>query len=611
MLRRRVTDDVVSITTQNIDTGGTTNVVTVTLKEKDVPSPAKSQRLVEHHHDPLTFNHKPHHYTQCVSHQADEQEDEKGGEREEEIDQEQEHDELESHDYDEGWNSDTPSVIQSDTQSDNYGDVDYENEEDEEDEEDIESSAAVEAGEQSSFQEYNQDGLDSDNSDELQVTREQKYPRQHTSVYQQMPTHHRYPLRHPQQHTQYMSDQGHQGHQGHHVRSRNPRGFSHSSAYTGHASHGSHTGSHKGHHHKHNAGISKDSKDSKSHTHASKLPFNFFGAFGHSNTKPTKNKPSQSKKKKKPPSKALTQPGVNWRQWVAPMMTSLKNSVQRRFQPHSSSKPIDTAHTISDTEDSDDHHIQTHRSMRNIMGSNNTGPLVVVNSATPQQLSNIPNTQLPNTVALSQIKDTSTNISSDLLIRDILVKRPLVVDWQKFCGATWYDIAHIPPWSEFPGPSRNITATYTLITPRILPWDNNVKPRNNNVRFKVHNSCTTAVGGISQITGEARVNTKYMPHNLGDPLIKARVDFPMLFGLLFGSAVHIRGDYWVYHIQEAEDPKDPYRWAIVSEPHKQHCWILARTPRMSTEELMHARNIVTSIGISAERLVFTEHDLPK
>jgi len=185
---------------------------------------------------------------------------------------------------------------------------------------------------------------------------------------------------------------------------------------------------------------------------------------------------------------------------------------------------------------------------------------------------------------------------------------PFVFEIEKWCGLMWYDIAHIPSFGEgLPWPARSHTTDYTAMY-SMIPHNHQAHENyaHRPQKFRVHNTSMRR-GRTSEISGVATIDPHYVPTRLGDPLVKADIHFPPLFAAIFASAIQVKGDFWIYHIQEGIYQQDSYRWAIVSERGKRHCWLIARTPVLGADDLARARSIISAMGIKPDRLVMTRH----
>jgi lipocalin len=181
---------------------------------------------------------------------------------------------------------------------------------------------------------------------------------------------------------------------------------------------------------------------------------------------------------------------------------------------------------------------------------------------------------------------------------------PFYFELEKFCGMPWYDVAHIRPkwdrWFHSRQSMKDVTSFYTL-----LPHnkDANHKPPH---KFQVHNSAMRGKH-LAAISGIATIDTEYKPSTLGDPLVKANVEFPAVARTLFPSAAEISGDFWIYHAEPGAYQQDPYKWTIVANGEKRFCWLKARTPELGPGDMAKARSIVSSMGIAPERLELVQH----
>lgn len=121
------------------------------------------------------------------------------------------------------------------------------------------------------------------------------------------------------------------------------------------------------------------------------------------------------------------------------------------------------------------------------------------------------------------------------------------VDVPRYMG-TWYEIAKYPNWFQKKCASST-QATYTLQA---------------DGRVQVLNRCKNDKGEWTEALGAAR--------QIGGPTSpQLKVRFAPEW-LSFIPLVW--GDYWIIDL----DPD--YQWVVVSEPQREHLWILSRTPQM-------------------------------
>jgi lipocalin len=177
---------------------------------------------------------------------------------------------------------------------------------------------------------------------------------------------------------------------------------------------------------------------------------------------------------------------------------------------------------------------------------------------------------------------------------------------EKFCGMPWYDIAHIRPkwdrWVHSRKSMKDVTSFYTLL-PRSSKEANHRKAPH---KFQVQNSAMRGKH-LASISGMATIDTEYQPSTLGDPLVKATVEFPAVARTLFPSAAEISGDFWIFHVEPGAYQQDPYKWTIVADGEKRFCWLKARTAELGPGDMAKARAIVSAMGISPDRLDLVQH----
>lgn len=140
------------------------------------------------------------------------------------------------------------------------------------------------------------------------------------------------------------------------------------------------------------------------------------------------------------------------------------------------------------------------------------------------------------------------------------------VDLQRYLGK-WYEIGRFPMFFQ-----RNCigdtTAEYTLQA---------------DGRIGVRNRCRTG-DGFTEADGRASV----VPGS-GNARLKVSFFWPF------------EGDYWVIGL----DPE--YRWAVIGHPERETLWILARTPRLSADQLQAAKQAALAQGYDLSGLLMTEH----
>ena len=146
------------------------------------------------------------------------------------------------------------------------------------------------------------------------------------------------------------------------------------------------------------------------------------------------------------------------------------------------------------------------------------------------------------------------------------VQTVAAVDLQRYLGK-WYEIGRFPMFFQR-SCLGDTTAEYTSLA---------------DGRIGVRNRCRTA-DGFTEADGRASV----VP---GSGNAKLKVSFFWPFA----------GDYWVIGL----DPE--YRWAVIGHPERKTLWILARTPRLSPEQLQAAKQAAQAQGYDLTGLLLTEH----
>ena len=124
------------------------------------------------------------------------------------------------------------------------------------------------------------------------------------------------------------------------------------------------------------------------------------------------------------------------------------------------------------------------------------------------------------------------------------------VDLTRYQGK-WYEIASIPQFFQRKC-VRDVSAEYKL----------------NAGTLDIINCCMTEDGKTKTAHGQARIVDTVS-------LAKLEVTFVQFFGWQYLMG----GDYWI--IDLASD----YRYAVVGHPERKYAWILAKTPRLSAEDL--------------------------
>ena len=141
------------------------------------------------------------------------------------------------------------------------------------------------------------------------------------------------------------------------------------------------------------------------------------------------------------------------------------------------------------------------------------------------------------------------------------------VDLQLYSGL-WKEVAHSPNF--FQRKCKSSTAEYKVLS---------------NQSLSVYNTCYKFNGGISSISGVARVVDPAVP-------AKLRVRFNFF----------ARGDYWITEL----DPQ--YQWAVVSSPGKKNTFILAREAPISEELKTNILNLLKSKGFDTDYLYFDQYN---
>ena len=135
--------------------------------------------------------------------------------------------------------------------------------------------------------------------------------------------------------------------------------------------------------------------------------------------------------------------------------------------------------------------------------------------------------------------------------RDVRAVPPM--DLARYAG-TWYEIARMP--NRFQDKcAGDVTATYTV---------------REDGDITVVNRCATKDGGVTEVTGRARLAERNGPNT------KLEVRFAPAW-LSFLPMVW--ADYWV--IDLAPD----YSFAVIGEPKRTYLWILSRTPTLDENTL--------------------------
>lgn len=124
----------------------------------------------------------------------------------------------------------------------------------------------------------------------------------------------------------------------------------------------------------------------------------------------------------------------------------------------------------------------------------------------------------------------------------------------------WYEIARYPNWFE--KECTNVTAEYAL---------------RDDEKISVKNSCTRdgkvdVANGVARIEGEGKLGVTFTPW------------LPFLWG-----------DYWIMGRKD-------YDIAVIGNPGGSSGWILAREPKISTQDRQWAESVFTDNGYSLEAL---------
>ncbi len=109
-------------------------------------------------------------------------------------------------------------------------------------------------------------------------------------------------------------------------------------------------------------------------------------------------------------------------------------------------------------------------------------------------------------------------------------------------------------------------------------------------RIEVVNRCRLADGRFDDADGIARPAGSTLRDNRLSP---ATLEVSFLPALL--RWIPAWGSYWVVALA------DDGRWAVVSEPQRQYLWVLARAPRLSTEDEATIRSLLTRQGFDLAR----------
>jgi apolipoprotein D and lipocalin family protein len=138
---------------------------------------------------------------------------------------------------------------------------------------------------------------------------------------------------------------------------------------------------------------------------------------------------------------------------------------------------------------------------------------------------------------------------------------------------TWYQVALFPNRFQKQCVS-DTTATYRRVEEGI----------------EVTNRCWVADGRWDSVTGLARPSASRLA---GDRLEPARLEVSFLPRFL--RWLPIWGQYWV--VMRAADG----RFAVVSEPHREYLWVLARSPALTPGDEVEIRSRLVELGFDLAR----------
>jgi apolipoprotein D and lipocalin family protein len=148
------------------------------------------------------------------------------------------------------------------------------------------------------------------------------------------------------------------------------------------------------------------------------------------------------------------------------------------------------------------------------------------------------------------------------------------VDPQRLAG-TWYEVARLPNLGQAACAS-DVTAHYEL---------------RQGDRLKVTQSCRTPTGKLETDVGIARPDTR-------DVRSAARWKVSYMPRWLQWLPVG-QGDLWVVMMDPAN------RFAVISEPTRQHLWVMSRSPKLPAEDLGRIVDRLTADGYPTRQLVLT------
>lgn len=168
------------------------------------------------------------------------------------------------------------------------------------------------------------------------------------------------------------------------------------------------------------------------------------------------------------------------------------------------------------------------------------------------------------------------HLGSQAQTQAVPTKAPLqtvpALDLNKYLGQ-WYEIAKYP--NRFQQQCTGNTQAYYRL--------------NDNGTVQVSNRCRLASGQIQEALGTAKsVGGSHSPK------LKVRFAPDWLSFLPW-----VWGDYWVIDL----DPD--YRWVAVSEPTREHLWVLARQPRMDSHAYSALLQRLSAQGFDTEKLELT------
>jgi apolipoprotein D and lipocalin family protein len=143
------------------------------------------------------------------------------------------------------------------------------------------------------------------------------------------------------------------------------------------------------------------------------------------------------------------------------------------------------------------------------------------------------------------------------------------VDLQRYAG-TWHEIARLPARFE-----RHCVGQ---------PTDHYALHGGG---LHITHRCCGDDGREQRAVGEARVVA-----DSGNARLEVSFMPALLRALPFAWA-----DHWILHVDA------DYRFAVVGDPARRHCWLLAREPRPTPDEREHLVQIAAARGYAVERLI--------